>query len=228
MRNPLIILLIASTLISVGCLTTSEPTEPKRMDLTFFATDIGTLIQAGEDSLVVNEFKFAVNRFNVVDSDSTILQSTSQIDTFIHFFNTDFTEQNLVFSVELGFEDVNEFESYDMFVEPVPENANIADSDFYGDPENYSLIISGTFNDRTFTYFSSVEFEKTFEFSTVQLTGTNETLLIEKQILIEDMFTNPSTGSLIDPRDSENAELLDSQFKNHIHVNATASTIYLR
>lgn len=217
-----IMLILMITALTSGCIETSDPENPGRFDITFEVEDVGNEFIAGTDTLVVNELKFSLEEFRITDVDSVVLGSEGNVDTFIFFHNDELPTENLVFSTSIGFVDVDEFIGYDIFVEPVKSSDNIADTDFFGEDENYSLIISGTINGSDFEYKSFPEFDRMYNFGPVFLTSNNETLLIEKTIDFRDLLVDPDTGALIDPRNEENRERIDSSFEDALKVSVSA------
>jgi len=216
------VLMLMIAALGSGCIETSDPENPGRFEITFEVEDVGNEFIAGTDTLVVNELKFSLDEFRITDVDSVVLGSEGNVDAFIFFHNDELPTENLVFSTSIGFVDVDEFIGYDIFVEPVKSSDNIADTDFFGEDENYSLIISGTINGSEFEYKSFPEFDRMFIFEPVSLTTNSETLLIEKTIDFRDLLVDPDTGELIDPRDEENRERIDASFEDALKVSVSA------
>lgn len=214
-------LLIVFSFISISCLDTPEPDQPGRIDLTFEVPDISNEYVSGTDTLIVNEFKFSMDRFTITDVDSVVIGSDDRIDTFIVFFNDQLETENLVISTSLGFADINRFVGYDMYIQPVRSSDNIADSEFFGGTDNFSLVINGTINGEPFQYRSSPEFIKQFSYPEARLTFNNETLLLEMTIDALTVLVDDN-GSLIDPREEENIEVINDRFRQNISLNASA------
>ncbi|NBC26108.1 MAG: hypothetical protein GVY08_04555 [Bacteroidetes bacterium] len=222
MKYTSIMLTVMVMALISGCIETSDPENPGRFEITFEVEDVGNELIAGTDTLVVNELKFSLEEFRITDVDSVVLGSEGNVDTFIFFHNDELPTENLVFSTSIGFVDVDEFIGYDIFVEPVKSSDNIADMDFFGEDENYSLIISGTINGSEFEYKSFPEFDRMFSFQPVSLTTNSETLLIEKTIDFRDLLVDPDTGELIDPRNEENRQRIDASFEDALRVSVSA------
>lgn len=222
MKYTSIMLTVMVMALISGCIETSDPENPGRFEITFEVEDVGNELIAGTDTLVVNELKFSLEEFRITDVDSVVLGSEGNVDTFIFFHNDELPTENLVFSTSIGFVDVDEFIGYDIFVEPVKSSDNIADTDFFGEDENYSLIISGTINGSEFEYKSFPEFDRMFSFQPVSLTTNSETLLIEKTIDFRDLLVDPDTGELIDPRNEENRQRIDASFEDALRVSVSA------
>lgn len=218
---PVMLMLMVTALVS-ACIETSDPENPGRFEITFEVEDVGSELIAGTDTLVVNELKFSMEEFRITDIDSVVLGSEGNVDTFIFFHNDQLPTENLVFSTSIGFDDVDQFIGYDIFVEPVKSSDNIADTDFFGEDENYSLIISGTINGSDFEYKSFPEFDRRYNFGPVSLTSNSETLLIEKTIDFRDLLIDPDTGGLIDPRNEENRERIDDSFEEALNISVSA------
>lgn len=214
-------LLLVFSFISISCLETSEPDQPGRIDLTFEVPDIGSEYVTGTDTLIVNEFKFSMDRFTITDVDSVVIGSDERIDAFIVFFNDELDTENLVISTSIGFPDLDRFVGYDIFVQPVRSSDNIADSEFFGDPNNFSLVINGSVNGESFMYRSNPEFVQQFSYPEARLTFRNETLLLEMTLEALNVLVDED-GSIIDPRDEENSDTIDERFRQNITVSASA------
>jgi hypothetical protein len=224
--NALIIILIMGML--AGCrLETDAPTVPKRVELTFKVNQIGEPLAVSDDTLVVEEFKFIVRKFNLITVDSETLQTTEERQSFIFGYNPNIQGERLILGVDIGFEDFDAFSGYEVFVDQARGEDNLLDQDFYDDPENYSIIITGTFNRDTFFFTSTFSFEKSFEFDQlVHLDDNNETLWINTLLDLEDLFIDPGSGTLLDPLDGENYEEIVTRFQNQLMVEATAASYF--
>lgn len=220
----LLVLIIGAILLFSGCLTTSGSNDEKRVSLFFevngfdqsFDSDTNT------DSVSVNEFKFAIDQFNLYVEDGLILESSDNIEAFIFGIRSTGIDQVLVIDVGLGFSDVTDFIGYEMFLTPIEERGDILDNDFFGDETNYSIIIKGLYNGQDFTFRSSASFEKRFDFEEVNLTATSETLVIIKTMDVEDVFRDEN-GGLLDPRDAENSAAITENIEQNIRIQAYAS-----
>lgn len=218
------VLILVTSIFAISCLDTPAPDEDVRVEVRFEVDNLGEPIVSGTDSLIVDELKFSMDRFILVDTDSTVLESTSQVDTFIFFYDKDLTEENLIFSTLLGFQDITKFQSYELFLEPVNNADSISDTDFFGEENNYSFIMKGQFNGNDFDYQSSPTETRLFEFPVVNISSQNETLLLQKSVDAADLFFNES-GEMINPRDSTNREQIDSLLLESLELNASAADL---
>jgi hypothetical protein len=172
----------------------------------------------------VNEFKFALDQFNLYTNDGLTLESSDNINAFIFGLRSTGVNQVLVIDVGLGFSDVTDFNGYEMFLSPIEEREGILDNDFFGEETNYSIIINGLYNGQTFTFRSSAIFNKNFNFDDVNLTNTAETLVIIKTVDIEEVFRDVD-GSLLDPRDPDNSETIVDRIRQNISIESYASNL---
>lgn len=210
----LILLLVGIT----GCLTTPEPEQPIRVELLFQVEELGKTFVNEDDSLVVNEFKFAVDKFSLYGEDELEIGSSDRIDSMIFFYNDDMTKKNLVLGVDLGFQDVDKFNGYQMFLRPVEQFSDIDDQDFFGTDESYSVIAKGKYNGEEFEYNSSLSFDKFQEFDVILIGQDSETLVIDKSVVISELFINDSEQQIIDPTDPENESVINSNFEENIKI----------
>ena len=219
--------LILIVLLFMGCLTTPEPEQPIRVELLFQVEELGETFEINEDTLVINEFKFAIDRFSLFGEDDLELGSSESIDSMIFFYRNEMSNPNLVLGVDLGFQDVNRFNGYEMFLRPVEENSNIDDRDFFGSEETYSVIAIGEYNGEEFTYNSSLSFNKFQDFSTIQVGQDSETLIIDKSIVISDLFIDNSEQRIIDPTDPENESLINTNFESNLSIEGYSLTRFV-
>lgn len=196
----------------------------KRLSLYFVANHIAEDIIQNQDTLVIDEFKFSIEKFNLLGNNIE-LQSSDDIKAFIFSYDQDATNNRLVIDVGLGISDNLGFNGYKMFLNPVPNDAIIIDSDFFGENNNYSLIIKGSLNARNFTYRSSFTFEKELVFGQVSLDDENESLVIIKSIDMEEVFLDEN-DAIIDPLNSENKEIIESNVRSNLKIEAFASNIF--
>ncbi len=224
--NVFLIIFIAGAF--AGCrLETDAPTVPKRVELTFKADQIGEPLAVSDDTLMVEEFKFIVRKFNLITVDAETLQTTEERQSFIFGYNPNIQGERLILGVDIGFEDFEAFSGYEMFVDQARGEDNLLDQDFYDDPENYSIIAIGTFNRDTFFFTSTFSFDKSFEFDQiVHLDENNETLWINTLIDMEDLFIDAGSNTLLNPLDEEHRTEIESRFQTHLRVEATAASYF--
>lgn len=196
----------------------------KRTALYFQAQNLGDTLSSQQDSLVITDFKFSVDKFVIAGNDIE-LESTPGISTFLFIYDLNATDERLVIDVGLGLSDNYTFDNYSMYVQPVPENAGIIDDDFFGEENNYSIVIKGTYNRRNFNFRISPTFARMFAFEPVTLSDTDETLLLTKTIDLNDVFINPD-GSILDPTDSANSTIIRERVSTYLEVEGFAVNFY--
>jgi hypothetical protein len=218
--------LIGAFIFLSGCLTTQSNDIEKRVSLFFEVNGLDSNYESeiNTDSVSVNEFKFALDQFNLYTNDGLTLESSDNINAFIFGLRSTGVNQVLVIDVGLGFSDVTDFNGYEMFLSPIEEREGILDNDFFGEETNYSIIINGLYNGQTFTFRSSAIFNKNFNFDDVNLTNTAETLVIIKTVDIEEVFRDVD-GSLLDPRDPDNSETIVDRIRQNISIESYASNL---
>lgn len=210
-------------IIITGCLTTPEPQDPLQFELLFQVDELGEAFTRGDDSISIDEFKFSIDRFNLIAEDSLILASSNQIDSIIFFYTKDIKNENLVLSVNLGYEDIDLFEGYEMFLRPVEEFDDIDDFDFFGETDNYSIIAKGEYNGEDFVYNSSLSFDRSEDIGAIQVGQRNETLVIKKRVVISDLFISDN-DSIIDPTNKENETLINNLFEEKLIIDGYSLT----
>lgn len=214
--------------MTVSCLDTPAPDEDIRFELRFQAENLGETIlepnEAEPDTFIIDEIKFSMDRFIIVDTDSTVLESSSQVPAFILFYDEDQSEENLIFSTFLGFSDITRFQSYEIFVQPVPNSTAISDTDFFGDDGNFSFVMNGSVNGVPFTYRTSPSFSKLFEFPVVNISSQNETFLVKKFVSARDLLFDEN-GDFLNPTDSDNYSAINSNLEENIRIEASAANL---
>jgi len=225
MKRLLISTAVILTILSISsCITSSVVSEEKRVSIFFSALNIGEDLQVEDNIINIREFKFALSKFNLFAEGDVVLQTTGDVEALIFAYSESNRSQRLILDVGLGFTDVENFTGYEMILEPVTDSASILDSDFFGGGENFSQVIRGTVNGTEFEFKSSISFDKFFEINGVQLTETEETLLITKFIDLEDVFVN-SEGEFLDPTLEENEPVIMNNIKENLTVNFNSESI---
>lgn len=216
------IFLSLSVMLMWSCIQTSDPEIPNRMYLLLNVDKVGSTVTAGEESIVVNNIKLLTDKFNLLVPDGAKLES--QPDGLIMEYRTEKNgEDELVLSVNIGYEDFKQFNGMELFVAPPAEDDNIQDNDFFGSEKNYSLVIKGEHNGNSFVYNSNVSFEETFEFPVVDLTGDDPHIVIRLLLDIEDILIDPSTDQILDPENEDNKAVIDSLTQSSINLEAFAT-----
>lgn len=201
----------------ISCIQTSDPEVPSRIYYLFNVENVGNVLEAGEDSIKIDEFKIVADKFNLLLSGEGKLQS--QPNAIIMAYRTENDgDDEVVLSADIGYQDVNQFNGLELFISPPDDSDNIQDSDFFGDDNNYSFIFKGTFNDKDFTYKSDVSFQKDFNFSEITLTNDKRHLVIRVLSNIENVFINESNQNILNPANEENKSMIDSLAKSSLNI----------
>jgi hypothetical protein len=226
MKRLLSILALSILVLSnISCISSTAETDEKRISIFFSVFNIGENITTEQDTIRVSDFKFTLTRFNLYAEGDVILQSTGDVGGFIFAYTDEITVQRLILDVGLGFSDIENFTGYEIFFEPVGDNSNIGDAEFFGTDENYSQVIRGTVNDVDFVFKSSFAFEKLYEITGVQLNDREETLVVATSINLEDVFVDED-GNFLDPTVEENELLIMQNIERNLIANFGSESVY--
>lgn len=220
-----IVIISILVLSNISCISSTAETDEKRLSIFFSVFNIGEEITIEQDSIRVSDFKFTLTRFNLYAEGDVILQSTGDVGGFIFGYTDAISVQRLILDVGLGFSDIENFTGFEIFFEPVNDNANIGDSEFFGDEENFSQVIRGTVNDVDFVFKSSIAFEKFYEISGVQLNDREETLVVSASIDLEQVFADED-GNFLDPTLEENELLIMQNIEENLIANFGAESVF--
>lgn len=214
----IIILLLSS------CVTSNRDQEQRRLALYFLANNVGNEVTIGDTTLIVDEFKFALDRFNLYTANDLTLQTSGDVTALIYSYTRTLTGDRLILDVDLGFRDIDRFTGYEIFLEPVSSRTGVLDGDFFGQDTNYSVIIRGSVNELDFIFRSDKSFSSMYDF-VVDVGGREETLIIRNIIDVIEIFQN-SNGQFIDPTMSENEQQIIDNIEQNLRVQASAGTIF--
>lgn len=220
-----LLIFIGSLLIAVSCISTTNTLIEKRLSLYFIAENIGTVQTIDETEIVVTDLKFALDRFRLEGEGDTIIETGEQITAIIFSYGEQLSGENLVLDVGLGITSDLFFNSYTMFLEPVRSRTNVFDNDFFGEDENYSLVIKGTIDEVSFEMTSTLELEQAFNFDNVQLRGNDETLVMIKRIDVRELFIDEE-NNFIDPRVAENEDTIAERVIDNLRISVSSGTIF--
>lgn len=217
--------LVIATILLGSCISDAQISDEKRFSMLFNVSNVGNTLTIGEDELYISEFKFALDRL-VLNSDTDLIFETgNQITALIFAYNEEFDGNRLIIEVGLGVNDDLGFTEYSMFLEPVATRTNVFDEDFFGETNNYSVIIKGTVNGNEFVFKSSQDFDKTFTFNTVRLDNETETIVLTKKLDAALVFTN-NEGEFIDPGNSQNNETIVNNIENNLQLTVISENVY--
>ncbi|MEO9884923.1 MAG: hypothetical protein ABJR05_11985 [Balneola sp.] len=204
-------------LLLLSCLKTQGIEVEKRVNSLYNVDNINQLIVKGSDSLIVNELKFLVDGFSIITEDSIVIKKSEDIPALIFGYYEETTGDQLVFSVGLGFDGINNFNRYNVTINPVSRQSAITDSDFFESSNTFSIVIKGTYNSRDFIFRSSSSFFKEFSSEAVTLSNENSVLVITTKLDVEEIFVT-NADILINPRDSSNTTQIENRFNESLNV----------
>lgn len=217
-----LILIILTGLFLGSCIQTEQPDIPNRINFLFNVNNVGSTITADQDSLNVSEFKLLTDKFNLLVPDGTKLQSKA--DALVMAYRTEKNgEDELVLSVNLGYQEFKSFNGIKLFLAPPANEDNVRDNDFFGSDQNYSIVIKGKYNGKDFVYKSSTSFEEKLEFPLVELTDENPHITLRLLLDVKDVMTDPDTGNILNPGNNENKAVIDSLTQASLDVEAFAT-----
>jgi len=210
-------ILLLSLFLFASCLSTDPPPSEKHVAMFFKADNTGETIETGENEILIEEFKFIISKFGLFGADDLEIETSRMINAMIFAYTEEITDFRLIIDVGLGFTDNFQFNGYEMFLEPIQSRTGIMDDDFFGQDNNYSVVIKGVSNGVSFEFKSSEIFEERFDFTPVQLSDQNETITIRKSIDLATVFTNDE-GEYLDPRDEETELDIISNIQNNLQI----------
>lgn len=217
-------ILLCALFIFASCLSSDPPPAEKHVAMFFKADNIAETIEIDDNEIVIEEFKFAIDRFSLFGADDLELETSGILTAMIFAYTEEITDFRLIIDVGLGFSDDFHFDGYKMHLEPIQNRTGIMDDDFFSEEINYSVVIKGVVNEMSFEFKSSEEFEKRFDFNRVQLSEQNETIAFRKNIDLENVFINDE-GGFLDPRDDENELEIINNIQNHLQIAASAEDL---
>ncbi|TVQ67138.1 MAG: hypothetical protein EA360_03165 [Balneolaceae bacterium] len=217
------VLLLILLLLS-SCITSNRDQEQRRLALYFFANNVGSEISIGDANLIISEFKFSLDRFNLYTANDLTLQTSADVTALIYSYDQNISGDRLILDVDLGFRDIDRFTGYELFVEPPSSRTGVLDGDFFGQDTNFSVIIRGTVDELDFTFRSSLSFTNEYDFI-VDVGGREETLIIRNLIDVEDVFTD-SDGSFLNPVLSANEQKIVGNIESKLRVQASSGTVF--
>jgi len=226
MRRLLSIVVLSIFVFSnFSCISSTAESDEKRISIFFSVLNIGDDLTVGDNTIQVSDFKFTLTRFNLYAENDVVLQSTGDVGGFIFAYTDEISVQRLILDVGLGFSDIEIFNGFEIFFEPVSNSANIGDSEFFGDGENFSQVIKGTVNEVDFVFKSSLVFEKFYEITGVQLTDREESLVVFLSIDLEKVFADES-GNFLDPTVPENEALIMQNIEQNLIADFGSESVF--
>ncbi len=221
MKKILLLGILGITLFT-GCIQTPEPDVPKRVAVVYNVDNVGSDIVVGQDTINVEVVKLLADRINFSFLDDRVLQT--QPDALVMTYRDIFEgEDETIVAANIGIDNFQGFKSLKIFIDTPQEGDDIVDNDFFGDPDNFSFIITGNYNNRNFTYRSGPVFEKDFPFaSNIELTNENETLLARVSYNMREVLVDTENNQLLDPDNPDNQAIIDSLLQESLDIEASA------
>lgn len=217
------LLILFLSISALNCLKTDSLDVEYRVESFFEATNFNKEIIVDTDTLVINEIKFLVNNFSITTVDSTVINKAATVPALINGYYLSTVGRQLVFSVGLGYDTINNFEKYSHTIGVTNSQIPINDDDFFG-KKNYSLIIKGSFNGKVFNLKSDTNFTKSYASNEiVKLTDSKNTLVIHTLIDIKNLFQS-NDGALINPLNENNLGLIVNKFRENLDVSISKSS----
>jgi len=221
MKNIILTILLFSTLLT-GCIQTPAPDVPKRVAVVYNVDNVGNDIIVGQDTINVQVVKLLADKINFSFIDDRILQT--QPDALVMTYRDIFEgEDETIVAANIGIDNFQGFKSLKIFIDTPQEGDDIVDNDFFGDPNNFSFIITGSFNNKNFTYRSGPVFDKNFPFDTeIELSNENETLLARVAYDMREILVDTGNNQILDPDNPDNQAVIDSLFQESLNIEASA------
>lgn len=218
----ILLLSIAGIVLVTGCIQTPEPDVPKRVAVVYNVSNVGNDIVIGQDTISVDVVKLLADKINFKFIDDRVLQT--QPDALVMTYRSVFEgDDETIVAANIGIDDFQGFKSLEIFIDTPQEGDEIVDNDFFGDPDNFSFIITGSYNKRNFTYHSGPVFTKNFPFgSNIQLSNENETLLARISYDMREVLVDTENNQILDPDNPDNRAIIDSLLQESLDIEASA------
>lgn len=202
-----------------GCLPEDAPV-PKRIAIQLNIDNVGTSVEREGNAVNIEVIKIMMDHFILSTEGEARLEANRP--SILRYRKADAGSNAPVFAGEIGF-DFNTFTSIEMFVQQPDPQDNIPDRDLIDDGERYSIFMEGTYNGEPFEYKSKFTFTELLDFaSAVTINGEEETLFILLRSDVQDFLIDPETGQVLDPRDADNADTIDSLISESFSVEASS------
>jgi len=222
MKHFILLSIFSITLFTTGCIQTPEPDVPKRVAVVYNVDNVGNNIIVGQDTINVEVVKLLADKINFTFIDDRVLQT--QPDALVMTYRDIFEgEDETIVAANIGIDNFQGFKSLKIFIDTPQEGDDIMDNDFFGDPNNFSFIITGSFNNKNFTYRSGPVFDKNFPFDTeIELSNENETLLARVAYDMREILVDTGNNQILDPDNPDNQAVIDSLFQESLNIEASA------
>lgn len=224
MKKLLLLSILTVTFFS-SCIQTPEPDSPRRLAIVLNVANVGNDIVVDQDTVNIEVVKLLADKINFSFLDDRILQT--QPDALVMTYRNQFEgEDETIVAANIGIDDFRGFKGMRVFIDTPKEGDNISDNQFFGSSDNYSFILTGSFNGKNFTYLSSPVFEKNFPFdSSIELTNENETLFSKIFYDMSEVLIDNENNQLLDPTNPDNQATIDSLLQESLEIEARAIDI---
>lgn len=220
--NKIILFSILGIVLFAGCIQTPEPDVPKRVAVVYNVENVGNDIIVGQDTVNIEVVKILADRINFNFIDDRVLQT--QPDALVMTYRSLFEgEDETIVSANIGIDELQGFKGLEIFIDTPQEGDDIVDNDFFGDPNNFSFIITGSYNGQNFRYRSGPVFSKNFPFANnIQLSNENETLLTRITYDMREVLVDAESNQILDPDNPDNRAIIDSLLQVSLDIEASA------
>src|SRR6056297_3433658 len=208
-------IILAVGVIAVGCdLTESTIDEPSDVQVQM-KVNAGSVAEAmlssnneHSNTLEIQEVKLFIEKMELksINDDS----SDFEIENFIANLPLDgsplvITEKQIPAGL---------YDEFELEIEkPDDDDVQINDSDFRDETGSYSLVVKGLFNGEEFTFRNSEDFEIEMDLNPPLEIAEAESSTLVISIDVDSWFTG-SSGETLDPKDSNNTELINDNIEN--------------
>ena len=210
-RLTLFALLIGGVFFLSSCISNTDNDVPSRIQL-------GLEIQNLDSTYTLNSDSIYIDRLRLIHGQSSVHagQDSSLLNSRVRSVEFDQDAAQPANPRSIGLQQLADttYQSLAFEIPKAPQNSSqFVDPDFT-DGGRYTIIANGTYNGESFTFKSSKPISKTFNFSpplNPEPQNTQYTYLVETDLFR--WFVDSSGSGLLDPRDSENAEMINSNIK---------------
>ncbi|MDZ7771926.1 MAG: hypothetical protein U5K31_04195 [Balneolaceae bacterium] len=207
-----------------GCLQ-DVPSVPKRVNMTFLVDPVGSqnrTIERNGNELVVSEVKLYLGSFILETTGEARLEANQGI--ILNYDASNSGIENFIFAGELGYDDFNDFNAFEYFVNPPPDSISVPDTDLVSGGSRYSIYMKGTYNGEDFEYHSSSNLNHRLTFETVSIGADKEILKLRIVCFVDEFLVDPQTQQILDPRESSNTDRIDQLLMESLDVEASSES----
>lgn len=209
--------LIICSFTAVSCLTGAEEDVPSQYAVNLHLEDVGSIQITEEDTLQIVEVSFLQGRIALHSggSDSTLLFQGPGV--FLYQYPDLELQALLTGNLKAG-----TYQSMAYQIEKAEANNENIPSEFIdgeADDERYSMIITGVYNSKEFTYKSVQSFSYNYDLgSSVEIPEHNTSATFVINFAVNQAFLNADSTGFLDPTVAENAGQIDSNIEAAIEL----------